>query len=116
MLADWPKQDLTCFDLTYLESEAITRTMLRLKREREVVCLSVHDSIIVPAAREGAAGTTLKEEYRRVIGVEPTLKVNRPDGSVEIVSASTSGRNVAAELALCATTPAFEGILQARIG
>ena len=34
VLADWPEQDLTCFDLMYLESEAITRTMLRLKRER----------------------------------------------------------------------------------
>ena len=88
VLADWPEQDLTCFDLMYLESEAIIRTMLRLKREQEVVCLSVADGIIVPAAQEGTAVTTLKEEYRRVIGVEPTLKVNRPDGSVEIVSAS----------------------------
>ncbi len=34
VLADWPEQDLTCFDLMYLESEALSRTMLRLKRER----------------------------------------------------------------------------------
>jgi hypothetical protein len=88
VLADWPEQDLTCFDLMYLESEAVSRTMLRLKRERRVVCLSVHDSIIVQAAQEAAAANTLKEEYRRVVGVEPALKVNRLDGSFEILSAS----------------------------
>jgi hypothetical protein len=88
VLTNWPEQKLTCFDLMYLESEAIIRAMLRLKRERGVVCLSVHDSIIVPAAQEAAAVAMLREEYWHVVGVGPTLKVNRPDGSVEIVSAS----------------------------
>jgi hypothetical protein len=39
------------FDLMYLENEAVANTMLPLKREHGVVCLSVHDSIIVPIRR-----------------------------------------------------------------
>jgi hypothetical protein len=106
VLADWPEQTLTCFDLMFLESEAIVRTMLRLKREHGAVCLSVHDSIIVPAAQETTGARVLREEYRRIVGVEPALKVNRPDGSVEVVSASARvGR-------LDATEPACEGELE----
>ena len=92
MLADWPeRQDLTCFDLMYLESEAVIRTMLRLKRELGVVCLSV-TTASSSGEPGGAAAAILKDEYRRVIGVEPALKVNRPDGSVEIVSTSAWAR------------------------
>jgi hypothetical protein len=43
----------------YLESEAVVNTMLRLKREQRVVCLSVHDSIIVPRRHLGVARDTL---------------------------------------------------------
>ncbi|HEX5974134.1 MAG TPA: hypothetical protein VFY57_03140, partial [Rubrobacteraceae bacterium] len=96
VLADWPEQRLTCFDLMFLESEAILRTMLRLKREVGVICLGVHDSIIVPASQEATAARVLKEEYRRVVGVEPGLKAFRPDGSVEVVSASAEVTGVAA--------------------
>jgi hypothetical protein len=106
ILADWPEQKLTCFDLMYLESEAVIRTMLRLQRERGMVCLSVHDSIIVPAPREAAAARVLREEYRGVVGVEPALKINRPDGSVEVVSASAGVRRIGA------ARPAFESELE----
>jgi hypothetical protein len=33
LLAEWPDQPLSCFDLMYIESEAIMGTMLRLMRE-----------------------------------------------------------------------------------
>jgi hypothetical protein len=64
------------FDLMYLENEAVANTMLRLKREHGVVCLSVHDSIIVPRRHLGVARDTLVHEYERVVGVKPASKVN----------------------------------------
>jgi hypothetical protein len=82
VLADWPQQELTCFDLMFLESEAILATMLRLKRELGIVSLSVHDSLIVPRRHLEVAVALLKEEYRRVVGVEPALKVHEPGTAV----------------------------------
>jgi hypothetical protein len=76
VLADWPEQEMTCFDLMFVESEAIVATMLRLKREMGIVSLSVHDSLIVPWRHRDVAIAMLKEEYQRVVGVEPALRVH----------------------------------------
>jgi hypothetical protein len=79
ILADWPDKEIDCFDLMYLESEAVVNTMLRLKREHGVVCLSVHDSIIVPRSHLDLAKGTLVHEYERVVGVKPAVKVNEAE-------------------------------------
>jgi hypothetical protein len=78
LLARWPELSLSCFDLMYIESEAIISTMLRLMREQGVVCLSVHDSIIVPLPEQDAAVRVLGEEYRGAAGVEPKLMIHLP--------------------------------------
>ena len=69
----------------YVESEAIISTMLRLMRERGLVCLSVHDSIIVPLLERDAAVGILREEYRRAAGVEPKLMIHLPSEEVQEV-------------------------------
>jgi hypothetical protein len=85
LLARWPELSLSCFDLMYIESEAIISTMLRLMREQGVVCLSVHDSIIVPLLEQDAAVQVLREEYQRAADVEPKLMIHLPSGEVEEV-------------------------------
>lgn len=80
MLADWPDMDIDCFELMYLESEAVVKTMLRLERAHGVVCLSVHDSIIVPISRAQLACVVLVEEYARATGASPRLRVNEVEG------------------------------------
>ena len=76
ILANWSSQSTTCFDLMFLESEAIVGTMLRLMREHGVVSLSVHDSLIAPRSQLDLARETLCTEYERAVGVKPNLKVN----------------------------------------
>jgi hypothetical protein len=76
LLAEWPGLPLSCFDLMYIESVAIIGTMLRLMRERSVVCLSVHDSIIVLLSERDTATRVLREEYQRAAGVEPNLTIH----------------------------------------
>jgi hypothetical protein len=39
ILADWPERKLTCFDLMFIESEAVVKTMLELKRSYGIPCL-----------------------------------------------------------------------------
>lgn len=86
ILRSWPVPGIDGFDLMFSESEAILATMLTLKRDHGVVCLSVHDSIIVPASAQSIAEEVLKTEYAKAIGVTPSLKVNTPtpkDGVLE---------------------------------
>jgi hypothetical protein len=61
--------------LQYLESNAIVSTMLILMREHGVPSLSRHDGLIVPWSRRHLAMDILKEQYRRAVGVTPTLTV-----------------------------------------
>lgn len=77
ILADWPDQKLSCFDLMYLESEAVVRTMLKLKRSHGIPCLSVHDSIIVPVTASELAQETLSYFYFEATGVEPAMVVKQ---------------------------------------
>jgi hypothetical protein len=53
--------------------------MLRLKREHGVVCLSVHNSIIVPRRHLDLSSDTLVHEYERAVGVKPAWKVNEAE-------------------------------------
>lgn len=74
-LARWPESQITCFDLMYLESEAIVQTMLALKQV-DVPSLSVHDSIIVPAGRRQEAEIALRAKYEAVVGTKPRLETS----------------------------------------
>lgn len=89
VLASWPECGYDCFDLMYLESEAVVSTMLRLLREHGVVCLSIHDSIIVPRSKTRVAFDILTVEYERVVGVCPKLTVD-PEGVMEALSPMVS--------------------------
>jgi hypothetical protein len=58
-------------DLQFLEAEAVIGTMLLLMRTHGVPSLSMHDGIIVPRSKADLAQSILKQQFRRVIGVEP---------------------------------------------
>jgi hypothetical protein len=77
VLADWSGQKVTCFDLMYLESQAVIGAMLRLKRGAwewgAVATLSVHDSIIVPRRASEIAKQVLTETYELFCGATPHL-------------------------------------------
>jgi hypothetical protein len=77
ILKDYPDQPLTCFDLMFSESEAILGTMLELMRVHRVPSLSVHDSLIVPVSQSQLAQALLKQQYKRVCGIEAALKVEQ---------------------------------------
>jgi len=61
--------------LQFLEAEAVIGTMLLLMRTHAVPSLSMDDGIIVPKSKADLAQGILKEQFRRVVGVEPILTV-----------------------------------------
>jgi hypothetical protein len=61
--------------LMFSESRVIVSTMLRLAREHNVPAAPVHDSLIVPRSQEEVAERVLNEQFIKVIGVKPTLKI-----------------------------------------
>jgi hypothetical protein len=81
ILTNWPEQKTSCFDLMFLESEAVVNTILRLKREHGVPCLSVHDSIVVPMPHVSEAKAVLAAEYKAATSATPMLEVECADGT-----------------------------------
>jgi hypothetical protein len=76
--------DLTLWaDLQFHEAEAVIGTMLILMRTHAVPSLSMHDGIIVPRSKADLAQRILKQEFRRVIGVEPMLTVEPEEQRVD---------------------------------
>jgi hypothetical protein len=61
--------------LMFSESRVIISTMLRLAREHNIPAAPVHDSLIVPRSKEAIAERVLDEQFTKIIGVKPTLKV-----------------------------------------
>jgi hypothetical protein len=61
--------------LMFSESRVIISTMLRLAREHNIPAAPVHDSLIVPRSKEVIAWKILNEQFTKIIGVEPKLKV-----------------------------------------
>ena len=59
------------FDLMYLETEAMVRAMLQLKRAYGIPSLAVHDSIIVRERDVCAAAEAVTRSFKSVCGVEP---------------------------------------------
>jgi hypothetical protein len=62
--------------LQYREAQAVIGTMLILKRQHGIPSLSMHDGLIVPKSRTDLAQGILKQEFRRAVGVDPTLTVD----------------------------------------
>ena len=53
----------------------IISTMLRLAREHNIPALPVHDSLIVPRSKEVIAYGILDEQFTKIIGEVPKLKL-----------------------------------------
>ena len=64
--------------LQFIESKAIVRTMLRLKRRHAIPALPVHDSLIVPRSAWWVAHRALQEELTAVTGQRPIIPKTTP--------------------------------------
>ncbi|MEQ7873120.1 hypothetical protein ABDK56_03820 [Sphingomonas sp. ASV193] len=73
-LEGWGEDELSSLHLQFVESEAILLTVERLAYNLGVVGLPLHDSIIVKAKDAKVAEEVLREAYREVVGVVPTLE------------------------------------------
>jgi hypothetical protein len=62
--------------LIFTESRVVISTMLRLAREHNIPAAPVHDSLIVPRSKEVIAYRILDEQFTKIIGVVPTLKLS----------------------------------------
>jgi len=61
--------------LMFSESRVVISTMLRLAREHNIPAVPVYDSLIVPRSKEEVAERVLNEQFIKIIGVKPTLKI-----------------------------------------
>lgn len=85
LLAQWgtksaPNMPWSYGHLMFIESRVVITTMLRLAREHNIPAVPVHDSVIVPRSGEAIAERVLDEQFIKIIGVKPTLKV-RPQSA-----------------------------------
>ncbi len=82
LLAKWDEADpnvpWSYGHLMYRESRVIISTMLRLAREHNIPALPVHDSLIVPRSKEAIAEGVLDEQFTKIIGAKPKLKIRPP--------------------------------------
>lgn len=74
ILKDWPKSKVSCFDLMYIESQAIIRTMQHLMCVYRIPSLPVHDSLIVPKAAKARAIEFLRQHFKYEAGIEPVVR------------------------------------------
>ncbi len=75
-MADWGNVDFSCFDLQFIESEAMLLAVERLAYDHHVASLPVHDSLIVPVSQLELAKGVLGEAYEEVTGHKPQLTVD----------------------------------------
>lgn len=83
LLAQWgtrtaPNMPWSYGHLMFSESRVIISTMLRLAREHNIPALPVHDSLIVPRSKEAIAEGVLDEQFTKIIGAKPKLKIRPP--------------------------------------
>ena len=76
-LLEWETCGIRWSHLMYKESECIIHAMETLMNDYDVPSYSVHDSIIVPANREGLAIRVLISSYESVAGARCRLSVSR---------------------------------------
>jgi hypothetical protein len=77
ILADWPSCPIRWGDLQFLESCAVVDTVHSLAMDHGIPALPVHDSIIVPVSYERVAIEVFSSRFRRNVGVEPALTVDK---------------------------------------
>jgi hypothetical protein len=75
LLEKWGTEDFGWSDLMFIESQAMIGAMGELM-SLGIPSLSVHDSLIVPAAKQEIAEQTLSKHYLKETGTVPVLKVN----------------------------------------
>ncbi|KRQ92471.1 hypothetical protein [Bradyrhizobium valentinum] len=64
-------------DLMFQESEIVIGAMIALM-DKGIPSLPVHDSLIAPTSQEALAVEAIVGQFRKQIGVEPSLDVTRP--------------------------------------
>jgi len=57
-------------DLMYTESRILVAALLRLIREHDIPTLPMHDGIMVPQSSKDTAAAIMREEARRITGVD----------------------------------------------
>ena len=77
MMRDWPKQEVRWSNLMFIESEVIIGTMLELMSKYGIPSLPVHDCIIVRKSDQELGMRVLSEQFKKIVGIEPRLKVKR---------------------------------------
>ena len=75
VLSEWPSCHIRWGDLQFIESCAVIDTVHQLAVENHIPALPVHDSIIVPASKHELACSVLKANFKKHVGVEPTLAI-----------------------------------------
>lgn len=75
-MVDWGNVGVSCFDLQFIESEAMFLAVERLAYDHDVASLPVHDSLIVPASQLQLAERVLAESFEEVSGHKPQLTVD----------------------------------------
>ena len=75
LMRDWPKQQVRWSNLMFIESEVIISTMQELMLKHQVPSLPVHDCIIVRKSDQELAMSVLSQQFRKIVGIEPRLKV-----------------------------------------
>jgi hypothetical protein len=75
-LAEWGGSGVSCFDLQFVESEAMLLAVERLAYDHIVASLPVHDSLIVPLSRLELATGIVADAFEEVTGHRPQLTVN----------------------------------------
>ncbi|MBC4019426.1 hypothetical protein H7965_30020 [Siccirubricoccus deserti] len=68
-------RDLCAHWLMGIEAQALTKAMLTLKREDNVVALPLHDGLIVARSSADRAILRLQEAYQEVAGAKPLVRV-----------------------------------------
>ncbi|MBI1212976.1 MAG: hypothetical protein GC190_16055 [Alphaproteobacteria bacterium] len=75
VLCRYHESGITMLDLMFKDSEIMVNTVLRLIRQHQAPSLPVHDSLIVRLSDSERAHCTLREEFKRVVGTEPYIKM-----------------------------------------
>ena len=77
LMRDWPKQEVRWSNLMFIESEVIISTMQELMLKHQVPSLPVHDCIIVRKSDQELGMSVLLDQFRKIVGIEPRLKVKQ---------------------------------------
>jgi hypothetical protein len=78
-MRDWGETKISCFDLQFVESEALLLAVERLAYNHAIPSLPIHDSLAVPVSHLGLAQRILADSFEEVTGYRPQLTVSESD-------------------------------------